>query len=96
MNNLLKLFSNSELQKLLESLSWHWVELQNRGVELTSLKEISKQSSIISFLIIQLLSHRIKLGNYMYYIHSDSIVRTSPLIRKALESKLKYTIRKLS
>ena len=98
MLNLLDILSNENLDKLLNSLKWQWSESDNRGIEVISLKEIESKSILVTFLLIQIITHRrnIKIGNYNYRMLGNSISRTSQKIRRPDENKITYTIRKIT
>ena len=97
MLNLLDILSNENLDKLLNSLKWQWSESDNKGIEVTSLKEIESKSILATYFIIQIISLRrnIKIGDYNYRMLGNSISRTSPSIRRPDQNKLTYTMRKI-
>ena len=98
MLNLLDILSNENLDKLLNSLKWQWSESGNKGIEVTSIKEIESKSILATYFIIQIISLRIniKIGDYNYRMLGNSISRTSQKIRRPDENKLTYTIRKIT
>ena len=98
MLNLLDILSNENLDKLLNSLKWQWSESGNKGIEITSIKEIESKSILATYFIIQIISLRrnIKIGDYNYRMLGNSISRTSQKIRRPDENKLTYTIRKIT
>ena len=97
MLNLLDILSNENLDKLLNSLKWQWSESGNKGIEVTSIKEIESKSILATLFLIQIITHRrnIKIGDYHYKILGNSISRTSPSIRRPDQNKLTYTMRKI-
>ena len=98
MLNLLDILSNENLDKLLNSLKWQWSESGNKGIEVTSIKEIESKSILATYFIIQIISLRrnIKIGDYNYRMLGSSLSRTSPKIRRSDENKITYTIRKIT
>ena len=98
MLNLLDILSNENLDELLNSLKWQWSESDNKGIEVTSIKEIESKSILATYFIIQIISLRrnIKIGDYNYRMLGNSISRTSQKIRRPDENKLTYTIRKIT
>ena len=98
MLNLLDILSNENLDKLLNSLKWQWSEAENKGIEVTSLKELENKSIIATFFLIQIITHRrnIKIGDYHYKMLGNSLTRTSPKIKQPDENKITYTIRKIT
>ena len=98
MLNLLDILSNENLDKLLNSLKWQWSESGNKGIEVTSIKEIESKSILATYFIIQIISLRrnIKIGDYNYRMLGNSISRTSQKIRRPDENKITYTIRKIT
>ena len=98
MLNLLDILSNENLDELLNSLKWQWSESGNKGIEVTSIKEIESKSILATYFIIQIISLRrnIKIGDYNYRMLGNSISRTSQKIRRPDENKITYTIRKIT
>ena len=98
MLNLLDILSNENLDELLNSLKWQWSESGNKGIAVTSIKEIESKSILATYFIIQIISLRrnIKIGDYNYRMLGNSISRTSHKIRRPDENKLTYTIRKIT
>lgn len=96
--SLLDIFSNENLENLLNGLTWEWTDGGNKGVEVISIKQIHDKSLLLALSVVQLISlnKNLKIGEYYYKMLGDSLSRTSPKIRKPDENKIAYTIRKIT
>lgn len=95
--SLLDIFSNENLENLLNGLNWVWSDGGNKGIEIISIKELHTKSLLLTLNIVQLISlqKNLKIGDYYYKIIGSSISRTSPKIRKPDQNKVAFTIRKI-